>query len=144
MATPRDKTPNDQRWTATPRDKTPNDKHGGRGKKAHQLTSNTGNHRAVKPWADVVRSGGINVQIVLGNGNLGTTQPEKRKKERKEGVRDGAARWLGRKMEAGERGEMQWGTGDPKNYDDNGEGRRNNWQPGAATPVQTGHLGQKM
>jgi hypothetical protein len=119
-------------------------KHGGQGKKAHQRTNNTGNHRAAKTWADVVRSGGINVQIVLGNGNLGTTQPETGKNQRRDGVRDGAARRLGRKREGGERGEMQWGTGGSKNYDDNGEGRRNRGQHGTATPVQTGHLGQKM
>jgi hypothetical protein len=96
MATPRDETTNDKRRTATPHDKTPNDNHGGRGKKAHQPTNNTGNHRAAKTWADVVRSGGINIQIVLGNGNLGTTQPETGKNQRRDGVRDGAARRLGR------------------------------------------------
>jgi hypothetical protein len=38
-------------------------------KKSHQLM--TSNYRDKKTWADVVRSGGINVQIVLGTGNLG-------------------------------------------------------------------------
>jgi hypothetical protein len=76
------------------------------------------------------------VQIVLGKGNLGTTQLETGKKERTDGARDGAARRLGRKREGGGRGGMY--------HDDNGEGRRNKGQPGAATPVQTGHLGQKM
>jgi hypothetical protein len=90
-----------QKWTGIPCDDTPNKTNGGRGKKAHQLTTN--HHRDARTWADVVRSGGINVQIVLGNGNLGTIQPETGKKERRDGARDGAARWLGRKREGGER-----------------------------------------
>jgi hypothetical protein len=139
--TPRDKTLNHKRWTATPRDETPNNQHGGRGKKAHQPRNNTGNPHTAETWADVVRKGGINVQIILGNGNLGTTQPETRKKKER---RDRVACQLGRKREGGERGGMQWGTGGPKCYDDNGEGRRNKGQPGMATAVQTGHLGQKM
>jgi hypothetical protein len=44
--------------------------------------------------------GGINVQIVLGNGNLGLTTPTKARGER----RGGAARRLRRRNEAGERG----------------------------------------
>jgi hypothetical protein len=122
--------------TVTLRDETPNKMNGGWGKKAHQPRNNTGNHRAAETWADVVRRGGINVQIVLGKGNLGTTQLEPRKKERRDGARDGAARQLRRKREGGGRGGMY--------HDDNGEGRRNKGQPGMATPVQTGHLGQKM
>jgi hypothetical protein len=125
-----------KKWTATLRDETPNKTNGGRGKKAHQPRNNTGNHRAAETWADVVRRGGINVQIVLGKGNLRTTKPETGKKERRDGARDGAAHRLGRKREGGGRGGMY--------HDDNGEGRRNKGQPGAATPVQTGHLGQKM
>jgi hypothetical protein len=58
--------------------------HGGWGKKAHQLTNN--NHHAGQSWADIVWSRGINVQIMLGNGNLGTTQLETRKKERRDGA----------------------------------------------------------
>jgi hypothetical protein len=128
---------------ARPRDETPNETNGGRGKKAHQPTTN--HHRHARTWADVVRSGGINVQIVLGNGSLGTTQPETGKKERRDGARDGIVHWLGRKREGGKRGGMQRGTGGPKkNHDDNGEGRRNKRQPSVATPVQTGHLGQMM
>jgi hypothetical protein len=90
-----------RKWMARPRDKTPNDTNGGRGKKAHQPTTN--HHRDARTWADVVRSGRINVQIVLGNGNLGTTQLETGKKERRDRVRDGTARRLGRKREGGER-----------------------------------------
>jgi hypothetical protein len=127
-----------KKCTATRHDATPNNQHRGWGKKAHQPTNN--NHHAAQSWVDVVHSGGINVQIVLANNNLGTTQPETRKKER----RHGAAHQLGRKRGGGERGRMQQGTGGPENHDDNGEGKRNKGQPGAATPVQTGHLGQKM
>jgi hypothetical protein len=119
-----------KKGTVTLRDETPNKTNGGWGKKAQQLRNNTGNHGAAETWADVVRRGGINMQIVLGKGNLGTTQPETGKKERRDGVRDGAARRLGRKREGGGRGGM--------NHDDNGEGRRNKGQPGVATPVQTG------
>jgi hypothetical protein len=68
----------------TPRDETPNKTNGGWGKKAHEPRNNTGNHRAAETWADVVQRGGINVQIVLGKGNLGTTQPETGKKERRD------------------------------------------------------------
>jgi hypothetical protein len=56
--------------------KTPNNKHGGQHKKAHQLTHTTGNHHAMKTWADGVKCGGIHIQIGLGNGNLGTTPVE--------------------------------------------------------------------
>ncbi|KAI5787934.1 hypothetical protein FPQ18DRAFT_307936 [Pyronema domesticum] len=52
---------------------------------------NTGNARrsprnnrpAKKAWADVVRAGGINVQILLGNGNLGQTTTKTKKGERR-------------------------------------------------------------
>jgi hypothetical protein len=57
-----------KRWMATPRDETPNNQHGGRGKKAHQPMTN--HHPNARTWADIVQSGGINVQIVLGNSNL--------------------------------------------------------------------------
>jgi hypothetical protein len=43
---------------------------------------------ARKTWADVVKAGGINVQIVLGNGNLGYVLPPQRTRgERRVGVR---------------------------------------------------------
>jgi Tfp pilus assembly protein PilX len=93
-----------KKWIAIPRDETPNKTNGGLGKKAHQPTTN--HHHDMRTWADVVRSRGINVQIVLGNGNLGTTQLETRKKETRDRARDRVVRWLGRKREGGERGGM--------------------------------------
>jgi hypothetical protein len=49
---------------------------GGRGKNTHQPRTNTPSTK--KTWAEVIKSGGINVQIVLGNGNLGLTRPTAR------------------------------------------------------------------
>jgi hypothetical protein len=57
---------------------------------------------AKKTWAEVVKSGGINVQIVLWNGNLGLATPPTRKRGERRG---GAARRLGRRDGVGERGE---------------------------------------
>jgi hypothetical protein len=57
---------------------------GGRGKNTHQPRTNTPS--AKKTWAEVVKSGGINVQIVLGNGNLGLTTPMARRGERQGGA----------------------------------------------------------
>jgi hypothetical protein len=59
----------DNTRTETAPEKTPTKQNGKRVKKNHQPT--TKNYRDAKTWADVVRSRGINVQIVLGNGNLG-------------------------------------------------------------------------
>jgi hypothetical protein len=53
----------------TAREKTPTKQNGERVKKTDQPM--TSNYHDAKIWVDVVRSGGINVQIVLGNGNLG-------------------------------------------------------------------------
>jgi hypothetical protein len=79
--------------------KPPMTKTGGRGKNSHQ--PRTTNTSTKKTWAEVIKSGGINVQIVLGNGNLGlATPPTKKRGER----RGGAARRLGRKEGVGERG----------------------------------------
>jgi hypothetical protein len=83
---------------------TPTTKNGGRGKNAHQPRTNTPS--AKKTWAEVVKSGGINVQIVLGYGNLGLTAPMARRGER----RGGATRRLGKKAGGGERGEEGRGT----------------------------------
>jgi hypothetical protein len=47
------------------------------GKKHYQPMMN--NHRDGKTWADVVRSGGIKIQIVLGNGNLSQATMMKRR-----------------------------------------------------------------
>jgi hypothetical protein len=60
--------------------KPPMMKNGGRGKNTHQPRPN--NTSAKKTWADVVKSGGINVQIVLGNGNLGLKTLMKKRGER--------------------------------------------------------------
>jgi hypothetical protein len=84
--------------------KPPTTKTGGRGKNSHQLR--TTNTSAKKTWAEVVKSGGINVQIVLGNGNLGLAKPPTKKWGERRG---GAARRLGRKQGVGERGEERRG-----------------------------------
>jgi hypothetical protein len=82
----------DNKRAATTANHTPKTTNGGRGKNTHQPRTNTPS--AKKTWAEVVKSGGINVQIVLGNGNLGlATPPTKKRGER----RGGAARRLGRK-----------------------------------------------
>jgi hypothetical protein len=65
---------------ATAMNNTLTTKNGGRGKNSHQPQMNTAS--AKKTWAEVVKSGGINVQIVLGNGNLGLTTPTARRGER--------------------------------------------------------------
>jgi hypothetical protein len=73
-------------------------KNGGRGTNTHQPRTNPPS--AKKTWAEVIKSGGINVQIVLGNGNLGLTTPTKMRGER----HGGAARRLTKRKEDGERG----------------------------------------
>jgi hypothetical protein len=98
----------DNKRAATTANNTPTTKNGGRGKNTHQPRTNTPS--AKKTWAEVVNSGGINVQIVLGNGNLGLTAPTTRRGER----RGGAARRLGKKAGVGERGEEGRGAGGPK------------------------------
>jgi hypothetical protein len=75
-------------------------KTGRQGKNSHQPRMT--NTSAKKTWAEVIKSGGINIQIGLGNGNLGlATPPMKKRGER----RGGAACRLGRKEGVGERGE---------------------------------------
>jgi hypothetical protein len=86
-------------------DKTPMTKNGGWGKNPHQPRPNTTSGK--KTWADVVKSGGINVQIVLGNGNLGLTTPTMKRGER----RGGAARRLMKRGENGETGAIGRGKG---------------------------------
>jgi hypothetical protein len=98
----------DNKWAATTANDTPTTKNGRRGKKTHQPWMSTPS--AKKTWAEVVKSGGINVQIVLGNGNLGLTQLMTRRGERW----GGAVRRLGKKAGVGERGEEGWGAGGPK------------------------------
>jgi hypothetical protein len=110
----------DNKRTATAANNTPTTKNGGRGKNTHQPRMNTPS--AKKTWAEVVKSGGINVQIVLGNGNLGHTTPTTRRGER----RGGAARRLGKKAGAGERGEGGKGMGGPEVTGSDGTGAKGN------------------
>jgi hypothetical protein len=98
----------DNKWAATKDSNTPTKKNGGRGKNTHQPRPNTPSTK--QTWPEVVKSGGINVQIVLGNGNLGLTQLTMRRGER----RGGASRRLRKKAGVGERGEEGRGMGGPK------------------------------
>jgi hypothetical protein len=98
----------DNKWAATTANNTPTTKNGGRGKNTHQPRTNTPSTK--KTWAEVIKSGGINVQIVLGNSNVGLTTPTARRGERW----GGAARRLGKKAGGGERGEEGRGMGGPK------------------------------
>jgi hypothetical protein len=109
-------------WAKETSDKTPMTKNGGQGKISHQPQPNTTSTKMT--WADVIKSGGINVQIVLGNGNLGLTIPAKARGER----RGGAARRLGRRNEARERGAMGRGNDSPELISHGGN--------------QGGHIGQ--
>jgi hypothetical protein len=59
-------------------------KNGGRGKNTHQPHKSS--IPTKKTWAEVVRCGGINVQIVLGNGNLGPATSTVRRGERHGGA----------------------------------------------------------
>jgi hypothetical protein len=108
----------DNKRAATTANNTPTTKNGGRGKNTHQPQTNTPS--AKKTWAEVVKSGGINVQILLGNGNLGLTTPMTRRGER----RGGAARRLGKKAGVGERGEEGRGAGGPKVTGEDGTGTK--------------------
>jgi hypothetical protein len=70
----------DNKWAMMTVNNTPIMKTGGRGKNTHQPRINTPS--AKRTWAEVIKSGGINVQIMLGNGNLGLTTPMARRGER--------------------------------------------------------------
>jgi hypothetical protein len=74
----------DKNWAKQTSDKSPMTKHGGRGKNSHQPRLN--NTSTKKTRADVVKSGGMNIQIVLGNGNLGLTAQTKMRGERRGGA----------------------------------------------------------
>jgi regulator of replication initiation timing len=116
----------DNKWAATTANNTPTTKNGGRGNNTHQPRTNTPS--AKKTWAEVVKSGGINVQIVLGNGNLGLTAPTTRRGERRGGV----ARRMGKKAGVGERGEEGRGAAGPKVTGGDGTGtKRSGGQRGA-------------
>jgi hypothetical protein len=82
----------------TAHEKTPTKQNGEWVKKNHQLTMK--NYCDVKTWADVVQSRGINVQIVLGNGNLGQATPVRMTGERGE-RRGGTTRRLRKRNRAG-------------------------------------------
>jgi hypothetical protein len=127
--------------------KTPMTKNGRQGKNSHQPRPNKTS--AKKTWADVIKSGGINVQIVLGNGNLGLTTPMKARGER----RGGAARRLGRRNEARERGATEKGNdGLELNISGGNQGGKigkNGWgrvedrgEPGAVALEQVGLMDQ--
>jgi hypothetical protein len=108
----------DNKRAVTTVNNTPTTKNGGRGKNTHQPRTNTPS--AKKTWAEVVKSGGINVQIVLGNGNLGLTIPMTRR-----GERQGGAEWrLGKKGGVGERVEEGRGAGGPKVTGKDGTGTK--------------------
>jgi hypothetical protein len=100
-----------------------------------------------KTWADVVKNGGINVQIVLGNGNRGLTTLMKMRGERR-----GGAAWRLVKSEVdGERGVVGRGKGGPEETNNGGNkggqmrkygrGREEDREePGAVASEQTGLL----
>jgi hypothetical protein len=128
---------------------TPTTKNGGRGQNTHQPRTNTPS--AKKTWAEVVNSAGINVQIVLGNSNLGLTTPMKTRGER----RGGAARRLAKRGDAGERGAKGKAKGGPEEkinggnkggqMGKNGRGREEDREePGVAASEQTGLLDKTM
>jgi hypothetical protein len=94
----------DNEWVATTVNNTPKTKTGGRGKNTHQPKLITPS--AKKTWVEVVKSRGVNVQIVLGNGNLGLATPLMKKRGERRG---GAAHRLGRKEGVGERGQERQG-----------------------------------
>jgi hypothetical protein len=108
----------DNKRAATTANNTLTTKTGGRGKNTRQPRTNTPS--AKKTWAEVVKSGCINVHIVLGNGNLGLTTATTRRGER----RGGAARRLAKTAGVGERGEEGRGTGGPKVTGEDGTGTK--------------------
>jgi hypothetical protein len=57
-----------KKWVTETSNKPPMTKTGACGKNSHQPRLN--NTSTKKTWVDVIRNRGINVQIVLGNGNL--------------------------------------------------------------------------
>jgi hypothetical protein len=90
----------DNKLVATTMSNTPKTKTGGRGKNTHQLKPMTPS--AKKTWAEVIKSRGINVHIVLGNSNLRLAIPPMKKRGERQG---GVVCRLGRKEGVGERGE---------------------------------------
>jgi hypothetical protein len=146
----------DNTRTETAREKTPTKQNGERVKNNHQPMMK--NYRDAKTWADVVRSGGITVQIVLGNGNLGQATPVRMTGERRE-RRGGTTRRLRKRSgagtgESGERGAFGRGNVGPEvillggnkggKIDRNGGGRVEDRgeRPGEVASERTGLLEQ--
>jgi hypothetical protein len=117
------------------------------------------NYHDMKTLADVVWSGGINVQIVLGNGNLGQATLVRMTGER--GEKRGGITWRLRKRsrvgtgESRERGALGRGNVGPEvislggnkggKIDKNGGGRvEERGEPGMVAPEQAGLLDKKM
>jgi hypothetical protein len=131
------------KWAATTANNTPTTKNSGRGKNTHQARTNTPS--AKKTRADVIRTGGINVQIVLGNGNLRLATLMKTRGER----RGAAVGRLAKRGVDGERGTLRRGKGGPEEITSggnkggqrgkNGRGREvEREEPGTAASEQTG------
>ncbi|KAI5812896.1 hypothetical protein BZA77DRAFT_358718 [Pyronema omphalodes] len=100
--------------------KTPTTKTSRRGKSTYQPKPTTTPTK--NTWAEVVKSGGINVQIVLGNGHLQLITSRRRARRQRQG---GAAR----KLKEG-----------PSRLRD-GEGEKGNKQPGSNTDGPLGGMG---
>jgi hypothetical protein len=98
----------DRKWVEEKSNKPPTTKNGGWGKNSYQPQLN--NTSAMTIWADVIKNGAFNVQIVLGNGNVGLTTPMKMRGER----RGGAAWRLAMREVDGERGTMGRGKVGPE------------------------------
>jgi hypothetical protein len=123
----------DNKWAVTTMNNTLTTKNGVRGKNTHQPRMNIPS--AKKTHAEVIKSGGINVQIMLGNGNLGLTTPTTRRGER----RGGAVQRLGKKAGVGERGEEGRGAGGPKVTGEDGTGtKRSGGERGAESEGRGG------
>jgi hypothetical protein len=133
----------DNKRATTTTNNTATMKNGGRGKHNHQPRTHTPSVK--KTWAEVIKIGGINVQIVLGNDNLRLTTPMT-----KRGERQGGAAWrLKKSGENGERGATGRGKGGPEEIisggnkggqiGKNGRGREEDREePGAVASEQTG------
>jgi hypothetical protein len=139
----------DNKQAAMTANNTPTTKNGGRGKNTHQPRTNTPS--AKKTCPEVIKSGGINIQIVLGNGNLALTTPTKMR-----GERHGGAAWrLTKRKEDGERAANRRGNEGPEvipsggnkggQMEKDGRGREEErGEPGTVASVQAGHLDKTM
>jgi hypothetical protein len=127
---------------------TPDDEEWWMGKEVPQ-TNEQQHPTPKKTWADIINRGGINVQIVIGNGNLGLTLLMNRRVER----RGGAVWWLGKRNRVGERGVMGRGKDGPEmtphggnkggTMEKDGRGRaEDRGEPSEVACVQAGYLDQ--